>query len=441
MWQIASKAVVKANPSGKFYALALNYINKRHTNQVYIAQKGRLTTSELEGYTIVAFEFLNIFIVALSDEGHIFLLTLNGIKTWMSGKALLPNPDTKLSLSGLWPSVSSLSSENLVCLSEGQSVAILRLPHGYDSLYCLVDLLLVQATLFLGKHATELDLQFPKGQNDRSKKPYSFKGLLGNFGLSEPQQKMTLNEDRFLVGQEIILQDHLKGKSEPVKAFKCLDEALTLLMANEVFDKAKVRKYSKVILGKIFESLKSLNAYVWLDKVIAVLARLELSWAFVAFFIKLVNGATKIFVKIVKDGFELLTHVSKWTLTLERSLNIHPSWFNPSFQAIYKAAVAFRNVELIKILEQNHSEAIIVKSKANLRWKLNPMLAFYKGQYGKAIQSWQELALEGQNTEECLEKIIYCLFDQGCFQDMGFFISWSFDNFCPEVNKQNCNRA
>ena len=72
------------------------------------------------------------------------------------------------------------------------------------------------------------------------------------------------------------------------------------------------------------------------------------------------------------------------------------------------------------------------KSKVKITMA-HPTVAFYQGQYSKAINKWQELALLGRNRDDHLRKICQCLLDLECYQELILFISWVYTNFSSEV--------
>ena len=62
------------------------------------------------------------------------------------------------------------------------------------------------------------------------------------------------------------------------------------------------------------------------------------------------------------------------------------------------------------------------------------MVAFYKGQYSKAVIKWQEQAVFGNEVQENLFRISNLFCELGSFHELVIFITWSFSNFDKEVS-------
>ena len=61
------------------------------------------------------------------------------------------------------------------------------------------------------------------------------------------------------------------------------------------------------------------------------------------------------------------------------------------------------------------------------------IVAFYQGQYSKAIIKWQEQAIFGNDTEKNLLRISDLFCELGCFHELAIFVTWVFANFHKEV--------
>ena len=60
-------------------------------------------------------------------------------------------------------------------------------------------------------------------------------------------------------------------------------------------------------------------------------------------------------------------------------------------------------------------------------------MAFYQGQYSKAIIKWQEQAIFGNDTEKNLLRISDLFCELGCFHELAISVAWVFANFHKEV--------
>ena len=244
-------------------------------------------------------------------------------------------------------------------------------------------------------------------------------------------------EERFQVDFSTILQDHFDAK-DPKEAMSLYFDIVLLLMSNEkVSSKMKVKKYSRKVFKYLVKNMKNctleLNLW-WIKKAVTVLSSMPMAFRYLAFFVKLINySVSKILLpKLDKSSLlDILSGLSFWTLSLELALNIRPRWFSIAFRAIYTKARENKDQNVIDLLLKNHS-TVFSAYKANLT-AAHPMVAFYQGQYSKAVIKWQEQAIFGNEIQRNLFRISDLFCELGCILELAIFISWTVSNFDKEV--------
>ena len=93
---------------------------------------------------------------------------------------------------------------------------------------------------------------------------------------------------------------------------------------------------------------------------------------------------------------------------------------------------ALINQSVIDLLLKNHS-TVFSAYKANLT-AAHPMVAFYQGQYSKAVIKWQEQAIFGNDIQKNLFRISDLFCELGCILELAIFVSWTVSNFDKMVS-------
>ena len=375
----SSKAIIKA-PSNSLYVVALD------CKIIIVSQGQKLKVTEYpDPIVAVDVTFQSSFVLALSDKGQLFMQAINGDEIRLAFQQPLFRPSI----------ISCHPAENSFVLSDGLYVAFINFPDGFHHFMALIDLLIAKAL------------------------------LLSIEGQAKPMKALGFQQVAF----EDILQDYF-GLHDHQKALGLYYDTLSLLMMTATSRK-KAHKYSKIILKAMKTLVKSIKndlaVLEWLTKATKILSLSPTFWPFLAFFVKFINSTIKTMtMKRPNDGLELLSNLSKWTLSLQRSVNIKATWFSPAYKAIYGLAQGQNDVPLMNLIKTNHA----IKADEKASKKKPDMLAFFQGQYSKAIKIWEKLALTDSTY---LLKVVNNLIDLGCYKELAFLVSWAFMTFSFEV--------
>ena len=140
---------------------------------------------------------------------------------------------------------------------------------------------------------------------------------------SEVKEPLLLSNDYFQIGFDYILQDYY-NKQDFKKAIDGYFDAFILVLSHP--SQMERKKYTQYILKGICKGLKMMKdpeySLILLSKATELICSLQNSRTILAFSIKLINNATKILCKQKPNALELLSYVSKWTLSLQRSHHI-----------------------------------------------------------------------------------------------------------------------
>ena len=164
------------------------------------------------------------------------------------------------------------------------------------------------------------------------------------------------------------------------------------------------------------------------DKLIT-LSMLDLAIQCTSFYIKFINATYKILKKMTGEEI-LYEKYSQWISTLETNLQVRKSWFKPVFYGLYQQAKKNGNEELFNLLQKDFSNY-----ESRTKMVNNAMVQLYKGQYFKAIATWEEMALLGKEPLENLVKVVDLLHQLNCYYEISTFVVWSYTNFNEEVVK------
>ena len=172
---------------------------------------------------------------------------------------------------------------------------------------------------------------------------------------------------------------------------------------------------------------RNLETNINISTKIVSLSSFELATRCNSFYIKFINASYKIIKESTANATLVYEKYHQWILILENNLQIRKSWFKPVFQGLYQQARKSGNEELISLLQINHQ---LKKPKI----MNNTMVEFYKGQYYKAIEKWEEMALLGKQPLENLLKAVNLLHELKCYYEIGTFVVWTYTNFSEEVS-------
>lgn len=353
------------------------------------------------------------FVLILSSNGSMSLFTTTGHRCLLSiWPDLNPRNEIQAFSNDIIPGQASISHwKDAFLLSNGFELTVLRVPFQDHS---MVNLLLAK----LGVRSHKKSVQHLD----------HYSSLQLNFGL--------------IFKDEIGREPNIKDECD------IFFNILTMLMTNPNITRQRVKKYSRFILHGVIKRLTNHydfeHALWWVKRSILVLSELPMSFKYVSFFVKLINRFTSIYAHKVKDLMELLTFVHFCTVNLERALSIGHRWFIPSFAKIRKAASSKSNKECLNkealLATLSRKTHLITPSlhssqhpKPSQLTAAHPMVAFYKGQYAKAVLKWQEKALLGTQPEKNLIRVSNLLLELECHHEWALFISWTFSNFNQQV--------
>ena len=177
---------------------------------------------------------------------------------------------------------------------------------------------------------------------------------------------------------------------------------------------------------------RSIETVINISAKIVSLSTLELAIHCNSFYIKFINASYKIIKELTTNDALVYEKYQEWILILEINLQIRKSWFKPVFQGLYQQARKNGNEELLGLLQRdNFSQQIQLKKSKIMN---NTMVEFYKGQYYKAIEKWEEMALLGKQPLENLLKTVNLLHELKCYYEIATFVVWTYTNFSEDVS-------
>ena len=176
---------------------------------------------------------------------------------------------------------------------------------------------------------------------------------------------------------------------------------------------------------------RSIETFINISAKIVSLSSLELAIHCNSFYIKFINASYKIIKELTTNDVLVYEKYQEWILILEVNLQIRKSWFKPVFQGLYQQARKNGNEELLGLLQRDNSQQIQLKTSKIMN---NTMVEFYKGQYYKAIEKWEEMALLGKHPSENLLKTVNLLHELKCYYEIATFVVWTYTNFSEDVS-------
>ena len=226
--------------NGRFLVTAQNYVD--FCILTILHQSGfKIKTLKIPAtITVLEFTFQNNFIVCLSENGQLFIVTLSGDLLFLSTEEKRPCqilPLLESQKDSNFMTVSTDMVENLAFLSNGQDLVQITFPtKGFENPIDLVELLIASA-------------------------------LASSMDFKEQRKRVKFSETVEPVGYEFILQDQLKSTKNPKTALEVYTDSLTVLMSLQSCPKTKLQKLLKKILtgvlGKYFvcESLDFIKSF------------------------------------------------------------------------------------------------------------------------------------------------------------------------------------